>query len=904
VGIQPALHTNIVDITADSDGLLWIASEGSGLQMLDPEDTARSAVYTRSNGLLGEIVFDVMEDREHNLWIAQSGGVSKLRYNFKAFRNLTSRSITGEQPVLPSPAINSVLPSAGERDPCALWAGTSERGITCIRGDFSSLHIGVEQGLISNWVNGLAYDEYGRLWGGTPKGINSIRFAAAPEVPGTSGTRSTVLFGRSGTIDNYQTSSILAVVKLAMPAETMGAERPHSIWFPAYHALYVLVKNRLYTIDDSWGLPAAIYHAAAFDDRGHLWAGSRDRGIYRSRKPLTYRLLHETAAGGAGKSVPLFEPWWTVEDGAPSNQIEYLLWHDGVMWAGTPRGLIALDGATGRMLEHLTTAEGLRADNATSMALSPVTGSLWVGTNQGLSEIDPDERTVLRTVTRQNGLVDNEVWFYGSVNADQRGMIYFGTANGLTLYDPSEDRRNEVPPMVRLTGTTVAEDPGERNEYSFEYAALSYGSERQVRYQTRLLGFNDNWSEEKTDVRANYTNLPAFFFPETYTFEVRAVNESGVWSAEPLSYAFSVTPAWWFRWWAFLGYFILFSAGVFAVDRIQRRRLLRKEREAAYLRETELKSEAAIARSKAAEAQAKALQAENDLKATELEKARELEKAYYELKSTQNRLIQSEKMASLGRLTTGIAHEMKNPLNFINNFAELSKELVEELKEALNSGETGEIEFILESLSSNAEKIEQHGKRADSIVASMVEHSQGGRAGYETVNLNVLVKNYAELALHSTLPEGSTEEIELSIDLDPAVPPLRLIGRKIGQALQNIIENAFDAVRSYRENGDGTFQPSIEIATRYDGASVEIRITDNGPGIPDTIRENIFEPFYTTKPTGKGTGLGLSFSYEIVTQLHNGELRVDNVPGGGASFVIILPAEEYAVKEEGDSLDR
>jgi len=892
--VSRKLNSNIVDITSDSGGIIWVSSEGSGMLRIDPQDVTDPANYTRSNGLLGNIVYNALEDRERNIWIAQSGGVSKLRYNFKAFTNLTSNSIAGEQPILPSPAINSVLPSLkNSGGPCSVWAGTSERGITCIRDDFSSAHLGVEEGLASNWVNGLAFDSEGRLWAGTSKGINSIHFGSTTEIAGTTGSRSTVLFDRQVTVTGYESSSILAVVNLKMP----GSEGAESIWFPAYHAIYALVDGRLYTIDDRWGLPAAIYHAAAFDDSGHLWVGSRDRGIYRSRKPLTARLLRETTES-YGEGVSLFEPWWSTEEGAPSNQIECLLWHDGIMWTGTPRGLVALDGSTARTVVHITAGNGLGADNATSMALSPVTGSLWVGTNRGLSEIDPESKEVVRTVTRLNGLVDNEVWFYGSVNTDRDGIVYFGTAKGITMYDPSEDGRNEVPPVVRLAGSILTENPGERNEFTFEYSALSYGNEREVRYQTRLLGFSDQWSESKPEVRANYTNLPAYFFPETYTFEVRAVNESGVWSEEPLSYAFSVSPAWWLSWWAFLGYFLIFSAGVFIVDRVQRRRLIQKEREAAYLRETELKSEAAIARSKAAEAQAKALQAENELKATELEKARELEKAYYELKSTQSRLIQAEKMASLGRLTTGIAHEMKNPLNFINNFAELSKELVDELRAAINNNDSSEVRFLLESLSTNAQKIEKHGKRADDIVASMMEHSQGGTSGFEAVDLNALVKSYVDLAHHSKQADGTKPEISVSTRLDSRIPPLRLIGRKIGQALQNIIENAFDAVSSHTENGDSSYRPQIEISTRYGRGKVEILITDNGPGIPEGIREKIFEPFYTTKPTGEGTGLGLSFSYEIVTQLHGGELKVENGPSGGASFIMTLPAEEYIVGDD------
>ncbi|MGK7370762.1 MAG: ATP-binding protein, partial [Candidatus Halalkalibacterium sp. M3_1C_030] len=560
------------------------------------------------------------------------------------------------------------------------------------------------------------------------------------------------------------------------------------------------------------------------------------------------------------------------------------------MWVGTTNGLIALQAETKEILDNISTSDGLLANNITSIAESPVTNTFWLGTNRGLAEVEPETANVLRTITKADGLVDNEVWFYGSVQVGDDGSVYFGTANGISIYKPDLDRKNNLSPTVRLTNALAEEVPGERNEFSFEYAALSFGSERQIRYQTRLIGFNDEWSPEKTDTRVNYTNLPAYLFPKTYTLEVRAVNESGVWSAESLSHNFTVTPPWWLSWGASLGYLFIFGMGIFAVDRFQRKRLIKKEREAALLRETELKAEAAIARSKAAEAQAKVLEAENELKATELEKARELETAYHELKSTQSRLIQAEKMASLGRLSTGIAHEIKNPLNFINNFAALSKELVDELRSAIENNDTSEIEFITENLSLNTGKIEEHGKRADAIVKSMMQHSRNSNMNFELSDLNDIVRKCAELAYHSRSAKIPEFEVSIVTRLDENLPHIMTIQRQLGQVLQNIIENAFDAVWEHKLRQNGTYLPEITIKTssaRED--TIEITISDNGPGIPEPIREKIFEPFFTTKPTGEGTGLGLSISYDIITHIHNGSLKVESDDGRGSRFTILLP---------------
>ena len=885
--INSSSTSNIPNIAAASDGTLWISSEGSGLQNLDPVSGNPIATYTRSNGLLAEVVYSVFEDRENNIWIAQSGGVSKLRYNYKAFRNLTATSFAGEKPTLPSPSVNAVLSSLSHTTPCSIWAGTSEGGVACINEHFESEFIQLEAGLTGNWVNGIVYDQSGRVWVGTARGLNSISFTDSRPLDDASVSSEFSVFGSQALLSTYPAASVLAVEKMMILEHSGSDFEIESIWFPAYQAVYAVVNDRLFTLDTSNGLPAAIFHTVALDGERYVWVGTRDRGVFRSTQPLTAETLVNNETGD--DDTLHFEPWWSTDNGAPSNQIEKMLWYSGSMWVGTPAGLAVLETGTTTIKHLITASEGLRASNATSFAVSPVSGMLWVGTNQGLAEIDPDTGKVLRTVTRLDGLVDNEVWFYGSVHFDPLGTLYFGTARGISIYNPDTDNTNEVPPKLKLTNFLSVNIPGERNEFIFEYAALSFGNERQIRYQTRLLGFNDEWSPFKSDTRVNFTNLSAFFLPKLYTFEVRAINESGIPSVEPISFEFHVAPPALLTWWAFLIYLVILSIGIFGVDRFQRARLIKQEREAAHLRETELKAETAIARSNAAEAQAKALQAENDLKAAELEKARELEIAYHELKSTQNRLIQAEKMASLGRLSTGIAHEIKNPLNFINNFSEVSRDLVEELKEALAKNDQNEIDYILENLSFNTQKIDEHGKRADSIVRSMMQHSRGGQGEFEDYELNKLIKEYTDLAYQGKKSQISGLDVLINSSLDSSVAKVNIIPQKIGQVLQNIVENAIDSMWDHKKKINGNYRPELEITSSQTDGYVEIRISDNGPGIPDPIKERIFEPFFTTKPTGEGTGLGLSLSYDFITQIHNGKLELDESGLGGAAFVISLP---------------
>jgi signal transduction histidine kinase len=288
-----------------------------------------------------------------------------------------------------------------------------------------------------------------------------------------------------------------------------------------------------------------------------------------------------------------------------------------------------------------------------------------------------------------------------------------------------------------------------------------------------------------------------------------------------------------------------------------------------------------------------ALRARNkELERLVAERTAELKQSLFNLKTTQQQLVQSEKMASLGALTAGIAHEIKNPLNFINNFSSLSKELVEELREALEAGDTDEVESGLAHLTMNAAKIEEHGRRADRIVRSMMEHARGDSGARETVDLNELVDKYVHLAYHGTRARLPDFDAEIERDLGDAVGQVELVPQEIGRVILNLIANAVDAVHEQATRVRGAHAPRIMVGTRRLGEQVEIRVVDNGPGIPEKVRTRIFEPFFTTKPTGSGTGLGLSLAYDIITMGHGGRLTVESDDGRGATFIIELPANK------------
>jgi signal transduction histidine kinase len=273
------------------------------------------------------------------------------------------------------------------------------------------------------------------------------------------------------------------------------------------------------------------------------------------------------------------------------------------------------------------------------------------------------------------------------------------------------------------------------------------------------------------------------------------------------------------------------------------------------------------------------------------------ENALADLRRAQDRLIQAEKMASLGQLTAGIAHEIKNPLNFVNNFAGLSVELLEELKETarpaiagLAEDERADVDEIVATLTGNLEKIAEHGRRADGIVKSMLEHSRGGSGERREVDLNSLVEEALNLAYHGARAQDQSFNITLERDLNHALAPVELVPQDMTRVFLNLFGNGFYAANKRQRDGvEPNFRPVLKVMTNDLGDTVEIRIRDNGTGILLEIRDKLFQPFFTTKPTGEGTGLGLSISWDIVTQQHGGTIEVDSRVGEFTEFTIHLP---------------
>jgi signal transduction histidine kinase len=286
-------------------------------------------------------------------------------------------------------------------------------------------------------------------------------------------------------------------------------------------------------------------------------------------------------------------------------------------------------------------------------------------------------------------------------------------------------------------------------------------------------------------------------------------------------------------------------------------------------------------------------------------RTRELAQSLDDLRKAQDRLIQSEKLASLGQLTAGIAHEIKNPLNFVNNFSALSRELLDELREliakaGLGEAQREEAEELIGVVAGNLDKVVTHGKRADSIVKNMLLHSREGSGERTSVNVNAMVEEALNLAYHGARAEKPGFKVRIEKSLDPDAGFVDLYAQEMTRVLLNLIANGFYATaKRAQSQSDTSYEPTITATTRSLGDCVAIGIRDNGTGIPDDVKAKMYNPFFTTKPAGEGTGLGLSLSYDIVVKQHGGTLEVSTEPGAFTRFTIVLPRAGQAQAKNG-----
>jgi signal transduction histidine kinase/streptogramin lyase len=518
-------------------------------------------------------------------------------------------------------------------------------------------------------------------------------------------------------------------------------------------------------------------------------------------------------------------------------------------------------------------------------------GNIWFNTDRSIHQLNIQTGT-FSTLSEKDGFQKQNFILGPMPFRDSDGTLYFAsglfgtgfdqvnpdkyTATSSSVYIQSL-RINDAP-FPLSTGVNSLQELQLRyfeNVIAIETGVIDYYSKGKNTLRYKLEGLDETWRYAP----GNYTIWYDGLAPATYTLVLQAANASNEFNGPEKKLLIRISPPWWKTWWAYLFYGLCFIALVFYFNRFQRKRIA--ERERAKTREREL-------------AQAK-----------EIEKAyTELGAAHEHLKATQSQLIQSEKLASLGELTAGIAHEIQNPLNFVNNFAELSVDLAEELKLEIEKllAPLGEIpekdkEYVgelLTDLTSNQQKINHHGKRAASIVTGMLQHARTSSGKKEPTDLNALADEYLRLSYHGLRAKDSSFNAKMETDFDPAVGKVEVIPQDIGRVFLNIINNAFYATQQRRlgigELGEN-YEPTVSISSKKENERAAFKIKDNGTGIPDDVKAKIFQPFFTTKPTGQGTGLGLSLAYDIVVKGHGGTLEVESAEGVGTEFIIKLPTK-------------
>jgi signal transduction histidine kinase/ligand-binding sensor domain-containing protein len=880
-------NNRVLSILEDKSGNLWFGTFGGGVSKYDPAETGTSSGsfhhFTEKEGLSNNIVFSIAEDKSGNLWFGTiGGGVSK--YKRESFRHFTGKEVLSSLNVL------SMLEDKSGN----LWFGTLDGGVSKYDGD-SFTHFTENEGLSDNSVRSILEDKSGNLWFGTFGG-------GVSKFDGENFTHFTEKEGLSN-------NTILSIVE----------DKSGNLWFGTNGGGVSKYDGKSFShFTEKEGLSNNTVWTILEDKSGNLWFATWGGGVSK----------YVPAESGTSSGSLIH---FTEREGLSNNHVRSLLEDEsGNLWFGTLGG--GVSKYDGKSFLHFTEKEGL-SNNRVLSILEDKTNNIWLGTERGLIQIEyipgPVEglkngvgvslskkaTPTVKVFGKQDGLKGLH-FFANSVLLDSKNRAWWGNVNGLSMLDLNTFQLSQNPPAIYLKQLDVNEEfidyrniseslgkniqfsgvepftnyplnlelPYNKNHLTFYFAAIDWSAPHKIYYSYRMLGLNNNWSAPSQEAKADYRNLSYGH----YTFQIRAIGESGEWS-EPFEYTFTIRSPWWYSWWAYLIYGFLLLVLIRRGHIFQKARTIRKERERSQQKELE--------------------------QAKEIEKAyNNLEVAHERLKSAQAQLIQSEKMASLGELTAGIAHEIQNPLNFVNNFSEVSNELIAEIEEerAKNQESRDEklVSEILSDIKQNLEKINRHGKRADGIVKGMLQHSRTSTGQKVPTDINALADEYLRLSYHGLRAKDKTFNADFKTNFDPTLPKVEVIPQDIGRVLLNLINNAFHActerlalskaevsrsavseknlaVETQRIASLPEYKPTVTITTKNHGDQIEIRVADNGNGIPEHIKDKIFQPFFTTKPTGQGTGLGLSLSYDIV-KAHGGELKVKSEEGEGSEFIIMI----------------
>jgi len=895
-------NDTIRNIYEDSRSRLWFAS-GNGLMLFDrkKETFANYLPADSDKGSNKNRVYEIREAKNGSLWLRCGKGLLSFDPATHRFQRYTNDDRNPSS--LSDNAINHLLIDRSG----TLWASGFFAGLNILNNTRSAFTI----------YKNNATEKIGNLRGITSSG-GYIWFTGAGGIykfkPGSdkyirvyeSKKNDTVLFPIYITRDGII---------------YFGNGHSLNILNPKTQALQVYAANP----DDSTTLSTNLITTIAQDHTGTVWIGTEDKGLC-SFNPLNHKFTRYPYIINNGSRA---------SGGKLGDQCVTALCEDaqGTIWVGTEQGgLNCFDRKTGKFKSYL-----FQGDNwvkIVSSIFQDKAGRLWVGSYlQGLYEFDPKTLHYVRSLDEEHGLLwaDAE-----GLSEDDRGFLWFTSPRGLTrlstvdmtlknyplnaifpgkefspypsvlsagyglmtipltdeiaVFNPRDLDGNPYAPIVHIEKVNYNDPqnnsdsvttrfcygagqlvlPHNQNRVTFQYVALHFTDPANNQYKYRLDGYDRRWIDARTQRSATYTNLA----PGTYTFHVVAANSDGVWNNTGDSFIIVINPPWWQTWWARALWVILFVSAVYAFIAFRSRKLVQDKKVLEH--KVQVRTEEVMQ-------QKEEIEAQRD----------NLEKALGDLKSTQTQLIQSEKMASLGELTAGIAHEIQNPLNFVNNFSEVNQDLLEELKaESLKPkakrDEQLEIELI-NDLINNEQKINHHGKRADAIVKGMLEHSRSGTGQKEPTNINNLADEYLRLAYHGLRAKDKEFNAEIITHFEENLPKVNAVPQDIGRVFLNLFNNAFYAVNLKKKTAGADYKPEVSVSTSVQNGQIVIKVKDNGTGMPEQLREKIMQPFFTTKPTGEGTGLGLSLTYDMVVKGHGGSIQVNSVDGEGSEFIILLP---------------
>jgi len=829
----------------DKDNL-WIGTRNNGALLYRTKEdrfyTFKRNEYDKGSFATDMAVRSMLVDRSGTLWFGTWGdGISLLSPAAQKFSHY--KHIPGKKNVLTDNYINTITEDKNKD----VWIGTKAGGLTKFNPRQKTFEPYFQESGSSGQnppeITYLFYDSHENLWVGT---YNDALYRYSPHT----GIKTHYKKGGSDKeVTQKRITAITEIKKGEILISTYGGG------LNIYNYETDRFRHYIHDPEDSTSIPDnQVWLPISGDDGNYYFSGNSITGLIRFDPEVETFTYFPTLKNLATFMMPVKTSDGRIFVNDVSEGLKEIKLQDEIS-----SHTIYDDKGNG-----FKNVEGILVDDE---------NRLWLTTGNGLVEYDPDTKSVKRYDT-DDGLQGSEFTRFAAFTSST-GEMYVGGTNGFSVFHPEEIKwSNYKPPIVftdfKLYQESVAigeESPLKQNillmdelvldhyqnDFSVSFAALDFSNPDKIEYKYILENHDEEWINAGHNGIASYTNMD----PGEYTLKVLATNGDGVWINKAKSIRIIINPPWWQTTWAYFLYGLIFIAGVVMVDRIQRRRL--KERERAQTREKELTQ------------------------------AKEIEKAYTTLKATQAQLIHSEKMASLGELTAGIAHEIQNPLNFVNNFSEVSVDLTDELDEEISSGNLDEVKDISADLKQNLEKIHIHGKRASSIVKGMLEHSRAGNGHKEPIDINALADEYLRLAYHGLRAKDKTFQADFKTDLDEDLPKINVVSQDIGRVLLNLINNAFYAVSERAKKETEGYSPEVTVRTKRLNGSVEILVKDNGGGIPDDILKKIFQPFFTTKPTGEGTGLGLSLAYDIIKKGHNGELKLENRQGKGVRFLIVLP---------------